>query len=276
MVKIYTSLFLAFTVSLLAINCKKKSTTTDACAGVTVNVVATKTDASQGLANGSITITSPTGTGVTYSLNNAAAVSTSQFSNLAAGAYTIKATTANGCTGTTTVTIAAADPCLGKNIVVSAGTIVGNTPCGTSADGSITINATGGTGFQYKIGTGAYQTGNVFTGLTAGSYTLFAKDVDGCEKTASATVTDKPAGTFFTQVRSIINSKCVSCHGATAPSGGVSLNTDCSIVQRWDRIKARCVDGTPSFMPTAPNPQLSTTEKASITNWVNAGHRFID
>ncbi len=264
-----TILMIAFTV--MAINCKKK--TEDPCAGVTISVVTSKQDASAGQSNGSITVTSPTGAGVTYSINNGAATSTAQFANLAAGTYTITAKNSNGCSGSTSITIAAADPCAGKNIVVTTPTIVGNIPCG-NASGSVTVAASGSTGFQFKLGNGAYQASPTFPGLAAGAFTVFAKDADGCEKSASVTVPDQAAGPLFTAVRTIMNASCVNCHGATAPSGGVSLNTDCSIVQRATRIKVRCVDGSPSFMPQGG--QLPAAQKTAITNWFNAGGKFTD
>lgn len=42
------------------------------------------------------------------------------------------------------------------------------------------------------------------------------------------------------------------------------------ILSSWDRIKARAVDGNPSFMPRAQNSPLSTVNKQKITDWVNA------
>ncbi len=275
MIKKSTLLLLIITAIAYSINCKKKGGTTDPCAGVTVNVAATKVDASAGQSNGSITVTSPTGSGVTYSLNGATAVANAVYANLAPGSYTITAKTSAGCTGSASFTIAASDPCAGKTITVSAPTIVGSTPCVTTADGSLTVSATGSTGFTFKLGAGAFQSGTNFGALAAGNYVVTARDVDGCEKTANVTVPAKPAGTLFTAVRTIINTSCTNCHSATGGNqGGVNLSTDCSIVNTWDRIKVRCVDGTPSFMPQGG--QLPAAQKTAITNWVNAGHKFTD
>jgi hypothetical protein len=253
-------------------SCKKKST--NPCDGVTITVQATKQDASAGQSNGSITVTSPTGAGVTYSLNGGTAGATASFTGLAAGTYTVTAKNANGCSGTASFTIAATDPCAGKTIVVTTPTIVGNIPCTVTNGGSVTASATGSTGFTYKIGAGTYQSSPTFTSLTNGVYVITARDVDGCERTASVTIADRAAGPLFTAVKGIMQASCVSCHNASGASGGVSLATDCNIVNTWDRIKVRCVDGTPSFMPQGG--QLPAAQKTAITNWVNAGHRFID
>jgi hypothetical protein len=75
------------------------------CTGVTTQVLTTKFDAITGQNNGSISVTQPLGTGVTYSINNGAFQASTNFNNLAAGAYTIKAKTAMGCEGTSTATV---------------------------------------------------------------------------------------------------------------------------------------------------------------------------
>lgn len=54
--------------------------------------------------------------------------------------------------------------------------------CSTSADGKITVTASGGTTpYQYSIDNGAnFQAGNVFSGLAAGTYQIVVKDANGC------------------------------------------------------------------------------------------------
>jgi len=67
-----------------------------------------------------------------------------------------------------------------------------NVACNGGSDGSITFaGLTGGTApYQYSIDGGVtYQGSPVFTGLSAGTYHLKAKDVNGVESTSSATVT---------------------------------------------------------------------------------------
>lgn len=61
------------------------------------------------------------------------------------------------------------------------------------ANGSITVNPAGGNGnisaFQYSINGGAFQIGNVFNGLSAGTYTITVRDSIGCLKSESVTLT---------------------------------------------------------------------------------------
>jgi hypothetical protein len=163
------------------------------------------------------------------------------------------------------------DPCLNVNIVLSVTPSVA-TPCVSPADGSISLSASGSTGFTYKLNNGIYQTSGNFSGLSAGSYSVTAKDVNGCTKSQSVTIGAAPAGTNFTNVKNIISSNCSACHfnGNTD-----DFDNDCNIVNRWDRINIRCV--TLGDMPPVPpgNP-LTAAQKSQITAWVNAGHRYTD
>lgn len=158
------------------------------------------------------------------------------------------------------------DPCAGKTINVSA-TVTAASPC--TADGSINITATGSTGFTYKVNAaGTYQASQNFTGIAPGTYTVFAKDAGGCEKSASVTVTNAgAAGPQFTAMKNLISTRCQSCHNSAQANGGVSFSNECNIILKQDRIKVRAVDeGT---MPQAG--PLSASDKAIITNWINGG-----
>jgi hypothetical protein len=92
---------------------------TDICSGAPVFVATTKVDAITGQTNGSITVTSPIGTGVTYSINGGAYQASTNFNNLAGGNYTIAVKTDLGCAGSTTVSITNYGPkyYLVKNII---------------------------------------------------------------------------------------------------------------------------------------------------------------
>jgi hypothetical protein len=77
------------------------------------------------------------------------------------------------------------NPCAGVTIAV-AGTVASTTAGQTN--GSIAATATGGTGFTFKIGSGAYQSSGTFSNLAAGAYTITAKNSSGCEGSAPFTV----------------------------------------------------------------------------------------
>ena len=266
-------------IMLVAISCGKDKTPaptptpTNPCTGVTISLTTTKVDATGSAANGSITVTSPTGSGFTYSINNGAFVSSTQFANLSPGNYTLTAKNGNGCTGTLSVTITT-DACAGKTIAITAPNISTATPCNATNNGAISASASGSTGFTYSINGTTFQSTGLFNNLAAGTYTISARDVDGCVKTQSFTVGVTPAGPLFTAVRGVVQANCVSCHGASGASGGFVLATDCDIVNKWSQINNRAVLGTPSWMPQSGPMPIS--ERNKITNWINAGRRYID
>jgi large repetitive protein len=131
-----------------------------------------------GIASGTITPTANGGTGlITYTLSPGNTNSTSGFTNLLAGTYTIVAKDINNCSISTTVLIT--QPPL---IVLSSPNITSPT-CQAPTSGAITFNALGGTGsLTYGNGFTTNSTG-AFIGLTANSYILSATDGNGCTKT---------------------------------------------------------------------------------------------
>lgn len=254
---------------------------TNPCTGVTVTVTATTVNPTTGQSNGSITATATGGTGFTYSLNNGAFQASGTFNNLAAGTYTVTAKNANGCLGTTQVTLTATNPCNSVNIVIST-SVVNTTPCVTPANnGSITVTASGSTGFTYNINGGAYQASNVFANLNAANYIIGVKDANGCTKTQTTTVSVIPSGPLFAQVRNLISTRCngSGCHiGNGNNAAGYNFDSDCSIVSKWADINHTSVLYTNGWkkMPKSPQALFTTAEKTIFTNWVNAGHRYSD
>jgi hypothetical protein len=238
---------------------------------VTITVNTSTVAPGNGLSNGSITVNaSPSGT-YTYSLNGGAFQSSNQFTNLAAGSYTVIAKNANGCSSASTaVTLAGPNPCSGTNISLSA-TPTASTPC-TPYDGSIVANATGSSGFTYNLNGGTYQASGTFSGLQPGAYVVGVKDANGCTQTQSVTIGNKPRGTKFEMVRLLIAGRCANCHMGNSADGGVSFNDECNIITKKDRINQRCV--VQSDMP--PGNPLTAAQKAQITDWINAGGRYSD
>jgi hypothetical protein len=245
---------------------------TNPCAGITIVVSTTQVNPTTGLANGSITASASGGTGFTYSLNNGAYQASGTFTGLAAGTYSITAKSATGCLGTANVVLAATNPCTNTNIIITTA-IVDFIPCSTPVNnGKITVTATGSTGFTYNFNGGTYQANNIFSALAAGTYTVGVKDLNGCTKSATATVGTAPRGPLFAQMRTLITTKCggSNCHMNGGNQKGYNFDNDCSIVTSWSQIKQFCI--TNPTMP--PGGQLSAAEKLVITNWVNAGHAY--
>ncbi len=250
---------------------------TNPCNGVTITVSLAKVNPATGQSNGSITATASGATGFTYSLNTGAYQASNSFTGLAAGTYTVTAKSSAGCLGSAQVTLTATNPCTGTTITLT-NVVVNYTPCLTPASGKITVTATGSTGFTYNINGGAYQASNIFSTLTAGTFTVGAKDANGCTNTTSAVVASAPAGPMFTQMRNLISTRCngSGCHMNGASAAGYNFDQDCSIVTYWTQINKSCVLYTMTKMPKSPQALLTAAEKLVITNWVNAGHKFTD
>ncbi len=140
---------------------------------------ATPTQPTCTVATGSIIITGVSGE--TYKFDAGAFSATLTYGSLAAGSsHTIIAKNGAGCTSPTTTITLDARPANPTFTVC----VVQPTLCTT---GSLTINATGGTGFLYTInGTDptAANTNNVFSNLGVGSVTTIkVKNSDGCSAT---------------------------------------------------------------------------------------------
>nr|MBA3900172.1 right-handed parallel beta-helix repeat-containing protein [Bacteroidota bacterium] len=102
---------------------------------------------------------------------------------LIAGMYTVTVTDANLCASTDTVNIE--EP---TKIITMASNIV-NVNCFGGNDGSVTIIATGGVppyNFTWLTG----QTGDVISGLEAGTYTVTVTDINLCDVMETALITE--------------------------------------------------------------------------------------
>lgn len=65
--------------------------------------------------------------------------------------------------------------------------------CYNDSDAAITANANGGTPpFEYRLNNGAYQGSNVFTGLSAGNYTITVRDANNFTRTTGTITISNP------------------------------------------------------------------------------------
>ncbi len=180
-----------------------------------LNLVAKTDPGCNGENTGSLTVTASGGTAAyEYSINGGSFGSSGVFNTLSAGTYTIRVRDANGCTAELapqTLT----DPTI-LSVSVSAQT---DPSCNSGNDASITINGAGGTApYEYAINNGGYSTSNVFSGLTAGTYTVSVKDAKGCTATMSGVVVAQPSAIMAY----VASTNQVTCAAGT--NGSISLS----------------------------------------------------
>lgn len=127
----------------------------------------------------------------TYSLNGTTYQASNTFTGLAAGSYTGYVKDAMGCVSTKSITVATIPAVVVNPFTRSASS------CG--ADGSIEMYRSGGTPpYSYSLNGTTYQSSYIFSGLAAGTYTVYVKDAQNCVSTASATVAQGAALTVST------------------------------------------------------------------------------
>lgn len=126
----------------------------------------------------SLSIVASGGTGpYQYSLNGSAFTSTNYYSNLPAGVYSIKVKSPNTICPDASInyTITEPTPIIATNAIVNQNTLI--------------VTATGGTSpYRYSLDGIDYQSSNVFSGKTPGTYNIRVSDSEGCGTVVRATI----------------------------------------------------------------------------------------
>ena len=100
--------------------------------------------------------------------------STALLSNVGAGFYEVQITDANGCTQSVNSTVT-------EPPALTADPILEPVRCFGETSGLIELDVTGGTpGYQFRLGDGEWQGGNVFIGLNDGVCSAAIRDNNGC------------------------------------------------------------------------------------------------
>lgn len=244
------------------------SVTSASCPTITLTTTPTNTSGPTAT-NGSIVAVAAGGaTPHTFSKDGGTTFqATGTFNNLAAGTYAIVAKDFNGCLSASVSTVVGA-----TCPVITSGAATTNTIKCELNTGSITITASGSTGFMYNLNGGSFQASNIFSALAVGNYTYGVRDLNSCLQTGNATVSQAPAGPLFIAVKAVLATNCAvpGCHSLPTPQNGLNFADDCTIVGQGLRIKARAVDANPSQMPPS-GPPLSAVDKQKIIDWLNAG-----
>ena len=139
----------------------------------TINVVC------NGQANGSTTLTVVGGTpGYSYSWNNGN--TTSNISNLAAGTYLVTITDANNCSSTSSVIIS--QPAAIGITTTSTASVTGQ------SNGTATVQTVTGAVSPYTVNWSTGDSTLTASNLAGGTYTVTLTDANGCQQTATVTV----------------------------------------------------------------------------------------
>ena len=120
----------------------------------------------------------------------------SLYSNLCAGNYNIAVTDANGCqtTGSSPTSITVSEP----SLLTPNGSITSNwngedISCFGASDGEITASVSGGTpSYTYSLDGITYGNSAVFSNLSAGTYTVYYRDANGCDTSEQITLNNPP------------------------------------------------------------------------------------
>ncbi|WP_156510968.1 MULTISPECIES: PKD-like domain-containing protein, partial [Emticicia] len=141
--------------------------------------------------NGIINISGTGGTGaLTYNINGGSYGSTTTFSNLSSGTYTVGVKDANGCILEKTLNVNTV-----PDIVLS---LTSQNDCIVGSTGMFSLSASGGLApFQYRVNGGSWG-GSSFTGLSAGTHIAQVIDARGCTKTLNLEIIEKPAAPTVT------------------------------------------------------------------------------
>jgi hypothetical protein len=182
--------------------------------------------------------------------------------NVPAGNYTYTVTDAVGSIKTTSINITqptSITPTITAGRIISFG--------GTT---TITVNSVGGIGtYTYKLNRGSYQTSNIFSGVPAGTDTIYVKDANGCIASGIITIT-QPLSVLRANVTTPSNTICngttaivsVTASGGTPPYSGTGTFT--------------VVAGTYNYTVTDSNgvrvtSSITINQYAAITANVNSG-----
>ncbi len=163
-------------------------------------------DESCGAANGEVSVTATGGTVSTdysYLWSDPGNSTTGNVTGLIAGTYTVTVTDDNGCTQTAIATVNNAG---GLSASINTQSDVS---CFGLSDGDVEVIATGGsTPYSYDIG-GGPQASGIFTGLTAGNFTVVVTDDLGCAFNVSVTISEP------TQLDAQATQTDILCNGGT-------------------------------------------------------------
>ncbi|MBL7773156.1 MAG: gliding motility-associated C-terminal domain-containing protein [Chitinophagaceae bacterium] len=204
--------------------------------GISVNTLSTSNVLCYGASTGSAIITLNGSGAINYQLMPGSITNTNGvFNNIAANAYTITATDANGCTATTAFTITQAPSMIFDNIQTT------NAKCVPPNSGTLDVSASNGVGqIQYSIGSGFNASGS-FTNLTTGVYTITIQDGNNCTLQTTTLVGSEPLPVI--QVENVVQPSC-----SPNPDGSIDVLATATVpIQSYTLLPANITSATGYF-----------------------------
>ena len=181
----------SYSISITNLNgCRKDTVIVLAASNGPTAVSVTETDPGCSQSNGSIVIGTITGgtAPYTYSFNSSSFTTTTNYTGLSSGTYSITVKDANGCefvapsivlsssNGPTAVNVTETDPgCAQNNGSIVVGTVTG-----------------GAAPYIYSFNGSTFSSTTTYNNLGTGTYSLTVKDANGCEFVAPAVVLSSP------------------------------------------------------------------------------------
>jgi len=164
---------------------------------------------------GTITVTSPIGANITYSIDGTIYQTSPNFTSVVAGTYHVTAKDGNSCVSPSFDVTIAAPPAAPSTPTAS----VTTQPTCAIASGTITVTAPLGANYVYSVDGITYQASTVFTGLVSANYNVTVKDIpSGCISSfLSLTVNAQPT-TPTTPVVAVTQPTCSTATGTLVVS----------------------------------------------------------
>ena len=177
--------------------------------GPTVDSVKIQDVSCGGVNDGAVTVSSSSPNGISttaFTWSNTTTITDNNQSSLAAGTYLFTITDNANCQTTGSVTVGQAS-CCPLQIALTPTQPGCAQPTGTIDVG---IAAQGTSPYEYSIDGTNYQSGTSFANLADGSYTVYARDANGCADTATTTIS-----TVANNLNVTLTPTSPGCAGAT-------------------------------------------------------------
>ena len=196
-----------------------------------------------------------------YQLDNGNQLVVNSFGSLGAGSYDITVTDGQGCTDNQVVDLLDPAP-IDLSDLNTSGVL-----CNGDSNGSVQINATGGTGgLSYSLNGGSFEMNNgLFDNLTGGTYFIDVVDDNGCLATSGNFIVSQPTA-YSVTINGTSNATCADSQdglisifsfGGTAPyqysiDGGQSFTTNPVISLEPGTYTLLAQDANSCIDPTPP------------------------